>query len=82
MQNTEQINPSDVRILRKQLQRGDIDAIATGSGVSTETVRLAFKADSMTDTYRKVLVYAADLVKKRREKEARAAEKIQSVIPD
>lgn len=62
----ETIKYSDIQILSRQLERGDMKKIMDETGFSRDTVRLAFKAQSINDTYRKVYAVAKELIQKRR----------------
>jgi predicted transcriptional regulator len=59
---------NDLRLIRKELQFGDVTRIANELGVSKQSVHSALKGELKTDTGEVIISYAKKIINQREER--------------
>lgn len=71
-----QITPTSLKIVRQNLQHGDIKKIAEQSGYTERTVSASLNGEAITEATKVILPIALSIIKDRKDSEKKLAKKI------
>jgi hypothetical protein len=74
-----QITPTSLKIVRQNLQHGDIKKIAELSGYTERTVSTSLNGEAITEATKVILPYALSIIKDRKEETKKLAKQISKI---